>query len=323
MAATFGSSPQKPKIERPRPQSSRSGRREPSASLHSHLQAARNGIPPPSARQKNDLLCRPQRGTGFQVRSGTASESVTQLVRVVERGERPTMQLLLACLRQISHLDVQSTGGDSVYWMVEPVLQSARDQLQQASQERQVLEAEVASLRNRCECLALDVEDEAANILRCEERFLAELRQRKRDLKAVHHHSDRILKERQELEEKSRALQTEVTSGMLQRQEVWSAEQKILEAEVSAAEREVEKLTAELETFPQPRQLAEEQLAEAKHRLAELKPSVNKLDRLVKESEHAENLYEELQRQLESLQAKQKKKGGHKEPKTSASMSSK
>ncbi|CAE8647640.1 unnamed protein product, partial [Polarella glacialis] len=159
----------------PRPLLDPSAMRNPgriaSPGLQAHFRAARVATPTPACRQP---CGRPQLGTGCPPASGhddTLAGLVSHLMRVKDRGELPSLPLLLECMQSIGDLDVSSTAGDGRIWMIAPVLKAARDQLLQGSGDRQVLEVQSSNLKSRAEDLLAEADEIEEGQLSREESF--------------------------------------------------------------------------------------------------------------------------------------------------------
>eukprot|EP00439_Symbiodinium_sp_Y106_P062275 s932_g9.t1 len=135
------------------------------------------------------------------------AEDVTQLTRMADRGDPLPLHLLRRCLQRICDLEISSSGGDALLWMVSPVLEAARRQLMQDSQERRMVEAEADTFRQRSEMCAMEVEDQRSKHLREQERIRVRVRQQQDTTKAMVMKALALLEERRELEASCRQLE--------------------------------------------------------------------------------------------------------------------
>mmetsp|Transcript_20159 Transcript_20159/g.35827 ORF Transcript_20159/g.35827 Transcript_20159/m.35827 type:complete len:325 (-) Transcript_20159:214-1188(-) len=269
------------------------------AGLQDHFKAARAA----AADCVDDSLCRPQRGSGAPAAAfENLRSAVGQLVRVTERGEITPLALLLECLRHISSLELNASGGDSLLWMVKPVLQASRTQLLQDNNDRQLFEAEVAGLRLLMESLSLEAEDQIAWQIRSEEKFITRHQKGKKEAQALREETATMRQERERLEAES--LQLQKQELLSRERQIWEEEHGKLEAEVASLEASIAKLEEQKESLEEPADFAEAHLEGIMQRLADIHPDFVRQETLRKTLVRVEDEIEDLERNLENLEQK-------------------
>lgn len=251
---------------------------------------------------------RPQTGTGLLVPAADdAAGAVVRLARTVERGKEPSMYLLLECLEHVRGLEINAVGGDSLLWMVSPVLRAVRQNVLKANDERQALEAEVARLRQRDDQIMLQIEDLTATLVRSEagyQEHLQHLRSRTQDLDTQ---SSGLAKGLAEVGAESEVLQKQVNVGLRAERMAWGRERIRLEAEVATLDRCMTTLRNELDIEDQ-KVLYEEQIAEANAKILEFAPNVQKHGASRRKVNDRLMQIDSMKKQLESIEAKKRGK---------------
>ncbi|CAE7236177.1 unnamed protein product [Symbiodinium sp. CCMP2456] len=251
--------------------------------------------------------CRPQRGTGVQcARANKHAEDVTQLTRMADRGDPPPLHLLRRCLQRICDLEISSSGGDALLWMVSPVLEAARRQLMQDSQERRMVEAEANTFRQRLEMCAMEVEDQRSKHLREQERIRVRVRQQQETTKAMVMKALTLLEERRELEAACRQLELQI--GRKTEDGPFGAEKRQLKAEVDQLQANLNELNEMKNSLAEPTEAAEERVAKLRHLIEETQPLLAKKEQLRREQARVAEENEDLEKEIEELQQQRAKK---------------
>eukprot|EP00930_Biecheleria_cincta_P025335 TRINITY_DN18058_c0_g1_i2.p1 TRINITY_DN18058_c0_g1~~TRINITY_DN18058_c0_g1_i2.p1 ORF type:complete len:305 (-),score=61.12 TRINITY_DN18058_c0_g1_i2:151-1065(-) len=248
--------------------------------LRAQLRVARGNLPLDNEGLSGHYTsCRPQRGAGAVPTSTAAcADAVGQLTRILERGEQPRVALLFECLQHICTLQVGATGGDSLLWMIGPVLQATRQQLSQENDYRQLLETEVAGMRSKADNLAFEAEHQISIQLRAEDKFGRQHREIQTKTEELLADVAHMQEEWEYLERQSAQLSEhdELSSARAD----WIQEQHTLESELESLEAsilEFSKLTAEL---IEPQREIQEKVEQLRERLLELRPDAARQEHL-------------------------------------------
>lgn len=221
--------------------------------------------------------------------------------RSVERREEIPLQLLLASLSSLQSLDMDSLGEELAH-LIKPVLQTAARQLDEAADQRRVLEAELVRLRVNGEVKAVEVEEQSAWIQREEERVAAWLEETGNRTKELQGEINLLQTELQSTQAHYEALSKEVNEGLEAEHKRWHAEEQHLEEEVADLRASLAKLELELQhEFLDKSAALKAQFKENEQRLKRLQPLAAKQAVLKKRLADREAQVEELQRELSAL----------------------
>lgn len=287
-----------------RPQSARNhdpdGR---GARLLAHLRAARGE---PLSEDMNASASRPQTGTGIRTDShDSAAGDVVNMARCAERGEVPPLSLILRCLDSIQSLDLSSSGGDALLWMIAPVLRAAHDRLADTCRERLATRVEVDALRAKLEGLRMDVESEVGCWHRAEETAKTQWQDRSEAAEAFEAKANQVLRELEQVKSETLELRQNADEdlGTASELQIRADRRQDLEEQISRMSDEHQALEEKSDLDAKIEE-ATQQLAAVKEKLTEVSPEAKKYDDMSKVLDKREMETKLFEDELNELMAK-------------------
>lgn len=263
-------------------------------SLVSHLRATRSGTP----------------GLTSHAFTGDPASDIVRLSRLFERGECLPMHLSLGCLGHVRDFDIAAVGGESLLWMVAPVLRAARGQLMQANDERKVLDAEVSALRPRAEAAAFEAEGQDAWMRRAEEQIYDLVAARHMYHQELHQANIQMATKLADVESEAESLKLQMETGLSRQLDAWAWEQKGMEDEHASLSRCLVDLQAAVRSSEKNIQRTEDKLKDVREKLALIGPKVLQQEELRKKVVERELQIVEIEQQLRAVSAQKATKKG-------------
>lgn len=215
------------------------------------------------------------------------------------------MCLLLQCLEHLRGLQLSGPGGIDLVWKVAPVLRAAKEELLQANDQRQALEAEAWQLREKAKQLDKDVEAKYGELGKAEEIAAERVRRHLATKQDFDEAAAQLLRKIAEVDAETADLHYQAGDGLALEREAWEDDRQQLEAEIAQLDKDIESKTQLLNVDLQEQaKQHQEQIRVDKKRFKEFEPFADEQGELRRKIVFFQNKCSELERQMQEIEGK-------------------